>query len=114
MAVTTGGATAGGNPPRGIARPGPVPADASETERIARLERYVEHIDSDLSNFWQEIRATNKTATSEASAHADRVRAEIAARDDEHRQWLRRSSWRQLGGATCVMAGLVLTTIGSV
>ena len=33
---------------RGTVRPGPAAADATESERIQRLERYVERLDEDL------------------------------------------------------------------
>ena len=88
-------------------------ADATEEERIARLESYVEHIDRDLGAMHEAIAAAKLEAVTAAREGDDGIRHEIEQRDAERRTQLSRSVARQAAGATFLLVGLILGTIGN-
>jgi hypothetical protein len=95
-------------------RPGPADADATEADRIARLERYVDHLDCDVDELHRRIDDTAQQLARTAQQREQELRREMDRREDERRQALRPSLQRQAIGAGCVLAGLVLGTIGNV
>jgi hypothetical protein len=99
---------------RAYQRPADAPDDATDSERLERLERYVRVIDADLDNVWDSIGDQTDDAVREAERRDEELRAEIARREGEQRERLRPSLRRQAIGATCVLVGLVLGTIGNV
>lgn len=88
--------------------------EASDAERIARLERYVDYLDSDLNQLNARIETTKEELAREAQGRADELRQEFADRDEQRRQGLRPSLRRQAIGSVSVFAGIVLGTIGIV
>jgi hypothetical protein len=99
---------------RAKVRPADLGPDASEAERIDRLERYVEHLDRDTEALPQAIDRKADEVTAKAEAADDRLRQEIEQRDEERKTALRPSLRRQAIGAACVLVGLVVGTIGQV
>jgi hypothetical protein len=99
---------------RGKLRPGMLGPEASDAERIARLERYVDYLDSDLNQLNARIETTKEELAREAQGRADELRQEFADRDEQRRQGLRPSLRRQAIGSVSVFAGIVLGTIGIV
>lgn len=93
-------------------RPSDPAADATDRQRIDRLERYVKHIDNDLAT----IRALLGERTDEVLGAViggdERVRDEIARADAERRAKLRCSLGRQATGAVLVFVGLMLQVCG--
>lgn len=97
---------------RATVRPGPSPPGASDAERIARLERYVEHIDCDLHDVHDTISRKADELTQAAVQRARELRDEMDRRDEQRRDALRPSLTRQAYGAIFVFVGLVLSTTG--
>jgi hypothetical protein len=98
---------------RGKVRPGDVPADASDAERIERLERYVEHLDRDVDGLHEAIKRKADEIIAKAKNADDQLREEIARRDEERLTALRPSLQRQAFGAACVFGGVVLGVLGT-
>jgi hypothetical protein len=94
-------------------RPAKLADEPTDHERLERLERYVRDIDSDLDGLWESIGQHSQEAVREALRNDEKLREEIARREDEQREKLRPSLRRQATGATLVLAGLVLGTIGN-
>ena len=99
---------------RGKVRPGDATPDATEAERIARLERYVECLDEDLDGIWQALGRRADKVIAEAARRDEQLRQEFEQREADRRAKLRPSMIRQAIGATCVLIGLVLGTVGNV
>ena len=99
---------------RAKVRPGAVDPDATERARIARLERYVDHLDLDVDELHRRIDTTADEIAQAAQHREQELRREMDRREDERRQALRPSLQRQGVGAGCVFVGLVLGTIGNV
>lgn len=99
---------------RAKVRPGDLPADATDAARIARLERYIEHLDRDIDTLHKTIDRKADEVIAEAKSADDRLREEMERRDEQRRTALRPSLQRQAFGAACVLTGLVLGTIGQV
>lgn len=97
---------------RGKVRPGDLPPDADHAARIQRLERYVEHLDRDVDGLHQTIDRKADEIIAEAMKADDRLREEMDRRDAERRTALRPSLQRQVFGALCVFAGVVLGLVG--
>lgn len=102
-----------GGSARAKVRPSAVAVGASDRERVVWLERYVEQLDRDLDGMWAiERRASEVLA--EAAKRDEQFRQELGAQTAEQRAKLRPSLRRQAIGAVCILAGLVLGTIGNV
>jgi predicted RNase H-like nuclease (RuvC/YqgF family) len=99
---------------RAKARPGPPDATASNTDRIARLERYVDNLDQDLDQLRDTIDRKAAEVTEAAREREQELRREMDRRDDERRQALRPSLRRQAIGAVCVFVGVLLGALGDV
>jgi hypothetical protein len=99
---------------RATVRPGVLPPDATEQQRIERLERYVERVDEDLDGMWKALRDRADKVIEEAARRDDRLRAEFERREAERKAKLRPSLVRQTVGATCVLVGLILGAAGIV
>ncbi|MDO8208949.1 hypothetical protein [Conexibacter sp. CPCC 206217] len=111
--IGRGGATAGGTMTAdGIARPGLRPS-ATDKERIALLERYVDYIDRDLSELRRYIKERADAAVEEAARLGQELRDYIDTTEAERRETLKPSIRRQLAGAACVTIGLLLGLAGS-
>jgi hypothetical protein len=94
-------------------RPGPLDANATDSDRIARLERYVDHLDEDVDELHRTIDRKAQEVTKAAEEGDQELRREMDRRDAERRQALRPSLRRQGIGAVCVLVGLGLGTIGN-
>jgi hypothetical protein len=105
---------AGGMEVRAKVRPGDAPADATEQERIERIERYVELLDEDLDGMWQALGKRADETLQAAARRNEQIREEIERREADRREKLRPSLVRQIVGAVCVAIGLILGTIGNV
>jgi hypothetical protein len=92
-------------------RPGALPTDATDADRIARLERYVACLDEDSDDLWQTIQRERGRAVAESEQHNQELREEIKLRDQQRRAQLRSSVTRQTIGAVCVLIGLALTIV---
>jgi hypothetical protein len=99
---------------RGKIRPADLGPDASEAERIERLERYGEQLDRDVDGLHQAIDRKGDEVAAKAEAADDRLRQEIERREQERKTAVRPSLRRQVIGAACVFVGLVLGTIGQI
>ncbi len=99
-----------GWPVRAKARLEPIAPDASDNDRIARLERYVELLGRDLDAQDDELDRTGQDLVF-ARQHQE---AEIQRRDEERRAALRPSLRRQGIGAVCVLLGTIAATVGGV
>jgi hypothetical protein len=99
---------------RAVVRPGPVDPTASDSERITRLESYVERINQDLEAVHRLIDRKDSELREAMVEADDRVRAEMQQRDTQRKEQLRPSLVRQSLGATCIVIGLALATTGSV
>jgi hypothetical protein len=95
-------------------RPGLVASDATDAERIARLERYVACIDRDLDGLHHTIDRKAAQVFADAQRHDEKLRHEIEVREKQRRDALRPSLMRQAIGGVCVFVGLVLATLGAV
>jgi hypothetical protein len=93
-------------------RPGDLNADATQADRIARLERYVEALDRDVYDVHRAIEKKAEDVTAAAIEREQQLHAEIERRDEDRRQKLRPSLRRQAFGGVCVGLGLVLGTWG--
>ena len=93
-------------------RPSVVGAEATEAERIAWLERYVAEQDDDLDRLWEHIARQRDEAIAKAKESDEQIRQEIEAREHERKMQLRWSVRRQALGASCIVIGLVLSTVG--
>jgi hypothetical protein len=94
-------------------RPGPLESGAPHVDRIARLERYVERVDEDVSGLWNEIGSRAEEAFANAKREDAELRKEMETRDAERRTALRSSMRRQAWGAVFVLLGLALGTLGN-
>ena len=99
---------------RGVARPGRLGQGVPDTERIARLERYVEHLDRDVEGLHRAIDVRAKEISAAAMKREQELREESAAAEARRREALRRSVIRQAVGGVFVACGLVVGTLGSV
>lgn len=111
--IVPGGATASGAPIRGVARPLNLSREATDRERIERLESYVEHIDKDLSGLWNTMREYRDAAIEEAKRRDATMQQEIEQREEDRKAKLKPSLTRQKYGAVLVFAGLAIGTVGS-
>lgn len=98
---------------RGKARPGVLAQDASAADRIARLERYVEHLDRDVDGLYRAIDRQAEEVTAAAKRREQELRDEIARSEAERRSRLARSLRRQGAGGLFVVCGLIAGTWGS-
>jgi hypothetical protein len=105
-------AAASGMSARAKVRPGELAADAGDASRIARLERFVEHLDRDVDELHRIVDQKSSEAVAEAKRADDQLRQEIEQRDKERRTALRPSLQRQAIGAASVFVGIVLGMIG--
>lgn len=98
---------------RAKVRPGDLAADASESERIARLERYVELLDRDLEQLHDTIDRKADQLAKAAKQGEQTLRDEIGRREKQRREALVLPSLkRQAVGAAFVFVGLGLATWG--
>lgn len=102
---------------RGYKRPGPVKPGATVTQRLRRLEKYVAHIDEDVEALHKAIGDTASELEASAREREGKLReelsGEIARLEEQRRKALRPSLQRQGLGATFVLVGLLLGTVGN-
>lgn len=99
---------------RGEVRPGDAPPEATDRERLERLERYVERLDEDLHGMWQAFGRQEDKIVAEAARRDEQLRQEFEQRETDRREKLRPSLVRQAIGGTCVLLGIILGTMGSI
>ena len=89
-------------------------SDATDAERLAYVERYVEILRNDVNALYGEIGRQAEAPIVEVRKREEAVRAEMDRRDQDRRDKLRPEMDRQALGAACLIIGLILATIGSV
>jgi hypothetical protein len=90
---------------RAKVRPGGAPPDATEHQRIERLQRYVERLDEDLDGMWEALSRRADEVIAEAARRDEQVREEFERREADRRAKLRPSLIRQATGAAFVLTG---------
>jgi hypothetical protein len=114
FSIPAGGARAGGNAVYGRARPDELSGEASQQNRIERLEEYVRRIDADLNSMWTSISRAKQDAIIEARRLVGTLRDELRQDKADERAKLKPSIRRQQVGALLVVIGLALGTVGNV
>lgn len=99
---------------RGTARPAAAAPDATDAERIARLERYVEHIDRDIEAVHHAIDRETQQLTEAAERRDEELRQEVKRQEEQRLAGLRRPLCLQTLGACCVVVGVCFSAVGSV
>ena len=89
-------------------------SDATDAERLAYVERYVEILRNDVNALYGEIGRQAEALIVEVRKREEAVRAEMDRRDQDRRDKLRPAMVRQALGGACLIIGLILATIGSV
>lgn len=115
--VVSGGASLSGGgvmKARGTARPAAAAPDATGAERIARLERYVEHIDRDIEAAHHAIDRETQQLTQAAERRDEELRQEVKRQEEQRLAGLRRPLCLQKLGAWCVLVGVCFSALGSV
>lgn len=95
-------------------RPADAAPEASESERIARLERYVDCLDRDVDQLHEAIDRRAQELTEAVQRRGEALRREVEQREEQRRDALRPSLYRQATGGACVFVGLVFATLGGV
>lgn len=93
------------------AAPGP---GATDQQRLAYVERYVDILRKDVKALYQEINHHAERLAAEVRKREDAVRAEMDRREEVRRERLRPYIDRQAIGGACLVLGLLLATIGSI
>jgi hypothetical protein len=95
-------------------RPDDTPLDATDGQRIERLERYVKNVDCDVDDLWQTLSERACKVLEEAARREDELLRAIEERESRDSKVLGPSLLRQVIGAICLFVGIVLGTLGNV
>jgi hypothetical protein len=110
--VGTAGAKAGASLRLSVKR-GTLPADATDTQRIERLEARMDDMDARVDGVNEEMDRRTRDAGEALERRAKELADAMAERDEARRAALRPSLRLQGVGALCVLVGLGLGTWGN-